>query len=307
MQSTDVQQASTVDGEAPASGGFDLVAEVRGVWDDAVQIWLDGGTAMVAIAVIALCMFTLGVHVYFSLRAKGFRSVPERTWRHWIEYPEAREGPIGQLLDFVTGGRSAKETSFFFRQMRMNELPPFERELKVMRICVSAAPLVGLLGTVNGMLSTFGALSGGAQGDKTMALVAAGISEALITTETGLVVALPGLFFQYQLTRMFDSYKAFLAHVETVCTQTLHRRDGASDDRDAKREALKVIARRLADQADAAGSAQGRSEADRAAEQGALEAVAVGPPSLTTTGATTPPEPMREGGSASDAGSSNPS
>ena len=93
-----------------------------------------------------------------------------------------------------------------------------------MRICVSAAPLVGLLGTVMGMLDTFGALAVGTGGDKTMGLVAAGISEALITTETGLVIALPGLFFQYQLQRGHDRYKAFLAHLETVCNQALNRR-----------------------------------------------------------------------------------
>jgi len=94
----------------------------------------------------------------------------------------------------------------------------------MMKICVSAAPLLGLLGTVTGMLTTFGALSTGAGGDKTMSMVAGGISEALITTETGLVVALPGLFFQYQLGRTYERYKAFLAHLETVCTQSLYRR-----------------------------------------------------------------------------------
>jgi biopolymer transport protein ExbB len=57
-----------------------------------------------------------------------------------------------------------------------------------------------------------------------MNLVAKGISEALITTETGLVIALPGLFFQHQLVRGLERYKAFLAHLETVCTQTIYRR-----------------------------------------------------------------------------------
>ena len=57
-----------------------------------------------------------------------------------------------------------------------------------------------------------------------MEMVAAGISEALVTTETGLVIALPGLFFQYQLVRKLERYKAFLAHLETVCTQSLYRR-----------------------------------------------------------------------------------
>jgi biopolymer transport protein ExbB len=90
-------------------------------------------------------------------------------------------------------------------------------------VCISAAPLLGLLGTVTGMLATFEALASGSGGEQTMALVAKGISEALITTETGLVVALPGVFFSYQLGRKFERYQAFLAHVETVATQHLYR------------------------------------------------------------------------------------
>jgi biopolymer transport protein ExbB len=93
-----------------------------------------------------------------------------------------------------------------------------------MKICVGAAPLLGLLGTVTGMLATFDALAGGAGGDKTMGLVAEGISEALVTTETGLLIALPGLFFQHQLARKHERYKAFLARLETVCNQRLYRK-----------------------------------------------------------------------------------
>jgi biopolymer transport protein ExbB len=74
------------------------------------------------------------------------------------------------------------------------------------------------------MLATFNALAEGSGGDQTMAMIAKGISEALITTEAGLVVALPGLFFQYFLARKFERYRAFLAHLETVCTQALHKR-----------------------------------------------------------------------------------
>jgi biopolymer transport protein ExbB len=73
------------------------------------------------------------------------------------------------------------------------------------------------------MLSTFAALASGGGGDETMNMVAAGISEALITTETGLVVALAGLFLQYRLARKHEEYKAFLAHLETVWNQNLHR------------------------------------------------------------------------------------
>jgi len=201
-----------------------MLDELHELWQQAAAIWIAGGWAMVAIALTALVMFALGVHVQLRLREKGFLSVPERTWRRWIDHRIERQGPIGELLDFVTRARTLEGTAVLFRQLQATELKPFERDLRVMKICVSAAPLLGLLGTVTGMLATFGALASGSGGDQTMALVAKGISEALITTETGLVIALPGLFFQYQLVRKHDRYKAFLAHLETVCTQTLYKK-----------------------------------------------------------------------------------
>lgn len=200
-----------------------LMSSFNAVWGEAKVIWLSGGWAMIAIAAIALVMFSLGMHVCFRLAGKGFASVSEKKWRRWIDHPRERRGPVGELLGFVTGGASLKETSIFFEELRTTEIAPFERDLRVMKICVSAAPLLGLLGTVTGMLATFAALASGAGGEKTMAMIAGGISEALVTTETGLVIALPGLFFQYQLVRKLERYKAFLAHLETVCAQKLYK------------------------------------------------------------------------------------
>ncbi|MCA9321737.1 MAG: MotA/TolQ/ExbB proton channel family protein [Planctomycetes bacterium] len=201
-----------------------MIENCNVLWSKATEIWSAGGWAMWAIAIIAMVMFALGSHVWLALREKEFLSVPESTWREWIDRPELRQGVIGELLDFVSGGKTVKQTSAYFKQLRMNETTPFARDLRVMKICVSAAPLVGLLGTVTGMLSTFGALSSGSGGDQTMGLVAQGISEALITTETGLVIALPVLFFQYKLGRDFERYQAFLAQMETLCSQSQHRR-----------------------------------------------------------------------------------
>ncbi|MDD5327757.1 MAG: MotA/TolQ/ExbB proton channel family protein [Phycisphaerae bacterium] len=201
-----------------------IIEQLVTLWNQALVIWMAGGWCMPAIALNAIVLFALIMHVYLKLVGKGFASVKEKTWRHWIDHPEERKGPIGDLLDYVTGGNSLKDTATFFEELRTTEIAPFERDLRIIKICVSSAPLLGLLGTVTGMLATFGALASGSGGEKTMALVAAGISEALITTETGLVIALPGLFFQYQLVRKHEQYKAFLAHLETVCTQKLHKR-----------------------------------------------------------------------------------
>ena len=95
------------------------------------------------------------------------------------------------------------------------------KRLSVLSFVAGSAPLLGMLGTVTGMISAFAGMAVGGVSNET---VSAGISEALITTETGLVVALPGMFVHYQLSRKRDRYEAFLAHLETVCTQHIHRR-----------------------------------------------------------------------------------
>ena len=200
-----------------------MIEAFQSLCEQAISIWLSGGWAMMALAVNALVLFGLGMHILLKLVEKGFLFLPETVWRRWIDHPQERRGQIGEILAYVTSGLSLKQTLDFFQELRTTEIVPFERDLRVMQVCVGAAPLLGLLGTVTGMLTTFGALASGSGGEKTMALVAEGISEALITTETGLVIALPGLFFQYQLSRMHDQYKSFLTHLETVCTQKIYK------------------------------------------------------------------------------------
>jgi biopolymer transport protein ExbB len=210
--------ANLVEPAAALSDGWDRL------WAQAWRIWVDGGWAMIPIAIDAAVLFGLGVSVWLRLRAKGNRAVPEKIWRLWIEHPAHREGPIGDLLHVVTDAKTLEQSAALFAGVRAAEIAPFERDLKLMKVCIAIGPLLGLLGTVTGMLATFTALSTGSGGDQTMAAIARGISEALITTETGLVVALPGLFFHYQLAREKERYAAFLAHLETVCTQMLYRR-----------------------------------------------------------------------------------
>jgi len=201
-----------------------LAEHLKTLWEQALSLWLSGGWSMIALAANALVLFGLGAHMHFKLNEKGFRRVPEKIWSRWINHPEERKGHIGALLDFVAGGNSIKHATVLFQELHTTEIAPLGRDLLVMRICIGVSPLLGLLGTVTGMLTTFSALATGSGGEKTMGLVAQGISEALITTETGLVLALPGLFFQYHLSRQYERYKSFLAHLETIFTQKLYKK-----------------------------------------------------------------------------------
>lgn len=77
------------------------------------------------------------------------------------------------------------------------EVPRLERYLSALGTVATVAPLLGLLGTVTGIINAFGVIGRfGAVGDP--ALLARGISEALITTAAGLVVSIPAtVFFNY--------------------------------------------------------------------------------------------------------------
>ncbi|MFK7740369.1 MAG: MotA/TolQ/ExbB proton channel family protein [Planctomycetota bacterium] len=199
-----------------------LVGAFVQLWTNAWDIWTRGGWAMALIALNAAILFGFAMHVLLKILGKRHTSVSEKTWRMWIDHAKYREGKVGRLLDTVTRAESLEELGSTFEGIRHLELRPIQRDVKIMSVCIASAPLLGLLGTVTGMLATFAALAEGQGGDKTMAAVSLGISEALITTMTGLVVALPGMFTMYFLNRMRDRYAAFLQKIETTCAQSLY-------------------------------------------------------------------------------------
>lgn len=84
-------------------------------------------------------------------------------------------------------------------------------------VLASVAPLLGLLGTVTGMISTFDIITQFGTGDPK--LLSSGISEALITTELGLVVAIPALFFGNLLTAQSRKIKNQLEQIAYLVLQ----------------------------------------------------------------------------------------
>lgn len=84
--------------------------------------------------------------------------------------------------------------------------PGLQRGLAVIAITAAAAPLLGLLGTVTGMIETFRLINIFGTGDAKS--LASGISEALITTEYGLIVAIPSLILHALLSRKIQGIKS---------------------------------------------------------------------------------------------------
>ena len=97
-------------------------------------------------------------------------------------------------------------------------MPRLNQNITMLTILVNAAPLMGLLGTVLGMLTTFYGISLGGS-ESTTNIVASGIHEALITTQMGLCLAIPGYFVIYFLRQKVIDYESFLVRLESITLQ----------------------------------------------------------------------------------------
>ena len=90
----------------------------------------------------------------------------------------------------------------------LSEEPKLERSLTMLAACAGIAPLLGLLGTVTGMISTFDVITEYGTGNPR--LLSGGISVALITTQLGLIVAVPLVLAHAWATRAIERRQALL-------------------------------------------------------------------------------------------------
>jgi biopolymer transport protein ExbB/TolQ len=142
-----------------------------------------GGPVVIAILVLSVILYT-------------------RTFGLLIHLAQARK----QMLRDYAAHPSALQ---HLRILQDDLHETFQRQRAVLAAMIAAAPLLGLLGTVTGMIQTFRHLASGG-GTQMMGGLADGISEALIATAAGLSVAIPAVLLLYfahrELQRGFQTF-----------------------------------------------------------------------------------------------------
>jgi biopolymer transport protein ExbB len=125
-----------------------------------------------------------------------------------LAYLQKSKGTVARVLEhclrYPQASRQAVEKSV--REILINDIPQLGRYLNTLAVIAGAAPLLGLLGTISGMISLFAAVTHYGTGDPKF--LAGGISEALITAKTGLAVAIPVLFIHDYLRNKKDRLQA---------------------------------------------------------------------------------------------------
>ncbi len=167
-----------------------LLAQLQrqpGLWDRVQQGGLVGWVILVLGALgLLLALWRM---VFLARTSRGVSSQMHDLSAPRNDNPLGRVigvlGPKPQLADLETLELKLDEAI-------LQETPPLEKGQSLLKLLSAVAPLLGLLGTVTGMIVTFQAITQGGGGDSR--LMAEGISQALVTTVLGLVVAIPLLF-----------------------------------------------------------------------------------------------------------------
>jgi biopolymer transport protein ExbB len=109
---------------------------------------------------------------------------------------------IGRILVYSLTHRDTSMANAFARATNQ-EMQRYNQGMPTLDTIITAAPYVGLLGTVTGMMATFGALGEGADVAANAGSITGGVGEALIATACGLAIAIFGLFpFNYMNARI---------------------------------------------------------------------------------------------------------
>ncbi|BDS08305.1 flagellar motor protein MotA [Oceaniferula spumae] len=151
---------------------------------------------------ILWCLLILGVGLYTMLAATWFGLLKVKKE---LAHKKLAEGKKQGKRDII--GR--------FTAFELDRLAWVERRLPFIGVLAGAAPLAGLLGTVSGMLVTFAGLATSSTAQP-IDKISVGISEALITTQAGLLIAIPAAFLLALLRKQTQATHATLQ-------QNLHR------------------------------------------------------------------------------------
>ena len=195
-----------------AGGGFTKMSEQENLWE-----WMArGGPVMYFIFAVACLAGLIMLERFIMLAAKSRASeqvmsrikelAKQGKWKEAVNFCEIKKNvPTCQMLKGVLEHTNETQEVLenALQESVLKIMPSLERWLGTLALLAVIAPLLGLLGTVTGMITVFNVITSVGTGDPK--LMAGGISEALLTTEFGLILAIPIMLVHHLLETRVDS------------------------------------------------------------------------------------------------------
>jgi biopolymer transport protein ExbB len=211
---------------APASGDAGLVATV---W----ELTWKGGVVMIPIAIASLIAIAYAIERAIVL--KRSRVSPPRLLdevvaaandsERAIALCRARPSPLGRILEAGLSAwqRSDEQVEKRLVEAGLREASMLKARLKVLGFVIGVSPMLGLLGTIFGMITAFRTVASSPDALGRTELLAGGIYVALVTTAAGLLVAIPVMLLYHLLAAKAERR---LVELDLAC-RTLMDRHGA--------------------------------------------------------------------------------
>ncbi|WP_459918640.1 MotA/TolQ/ExbB proton channel family protein [Desulfocicer niacini] len=170
-----------------------------------------GGEVMYPILLVSFIMWMLIINRVYVMRKLFIKNIPRIEAGQLIQknqmphkkYQGANSLLVREFLSQRTGDRDLD--GFILDETVLRLTSEMDRHLALIGVLSGVAPLLGLLGTVVGMMATFDVIT--VFGTGNAKAMAGGISVALITTQTGLLVSIPGLYMSGFLKRRANNLK----------------------------------------------------------------------------------------------------
>lgn len=178
-----------------------------------------GGFVMWPLAVSVLVLWYALGYRYYTLN-RGSKADVRNLVRKFSEGIRSEpkgmiDGAVVQAIEIVKAKGQEKMTRAYITDAFNPTTVEIKKYSRLIKTIVAAAPLIGLLGTVIGMIETFDSLAD-AELFSQSGGIAGGISQALFTTQLGLVVAVPGLIIGRMLDRKSDNMLMDLEQIKDI-------------------------------------------------------------------------------------------
>jgi len=144
-----------------------------------------------------------------------------------MQYAKRARGPVAALVaaGIAYYDQDKEDLKEHLRRVGEQEIYKLERRMPVLEAIVGIAPLLGLLGTVLGIIKSFRVLAA-LQGISQPSALSIGVAEALITTAAGLMIAIPAMALYYLLNSIIDHHIADMNKRSTQLIKLLENRGG---------------------------------------------------------------------------------
>lgn len=213
-----------------------------------LELFKAGGWLMIPLFICSVISIAIIAERFWSLQQKRI-APPElvtQIWQ-WLKYKQVdanrinalqANSPLGQILasGLINRNSSREITKESIEDIGRHVTVALERNLNTLGTVAAISPLIGLLGTVIGMIKVFAVIT--AQGVGNPETLAGGISEALITTATGLVVAIPSLIFYRYFRGKISKLVVGMEEQAMQLIEILHGDRQFDPDEEVRRESI---------------------------------------------------------------------